>query len=147
MSDTPPQFDPSNFSNDSYVKRVEKPWGYELHLVPENLPYMFKIMHVNAGHRMSLQIHDTKQETYLVVKGRAKLIWENEKGELIETELENEKGFSTLIGQKHRLCGITDCDIVEASTPEAGTTWRLEDDYARPHETEDQRKAERGELS
>lgn len=146
MSDTPPQFDSSNFSNDSYVKRVEKPWGYELHLVPENLPYMFKIMHVNAGHRMSLQIHDTKQETYLVIKGRAKLIWENEKGELIETELENEKGFSTLIGQKHRLCGITDCDIVEASTPEAGTTWRLEDDYARPHETEDQRKAERGEL-
>ncbi len=146
MSDTPPQFDPSNFSNDSYVKRVEKPWGYELHLVPENLPYMFKIMHVNAGHRMSLQIHDTKQETYLVIKGRAKLIWENEKGELIETELENEKGFSTLIGQKHRLCGITDCDIVEASTPEAGTTWRLEDDYARPHETEDQRKAERGEA-
>lgn len=146
MSDTPPQFDSSNFSNDSYVKRVEKPWGYELHLVPENLPYMFKIMHVNAGHRMSLQIHDTKQETYLVIKGRAKLIWENEKGELIETELENEKGFSTLIGQKHRLCGITDCDIVEASTPEAGTTWRLEDDYARPHETEDQRKAERGEA-
>lgn len=146
MSDTPPQFDPSNFSNDSYVKRVEKPWGYELHLVPENLPYMFKIMHVNAGHRMSLQIHDTKQETYLVIKGRAKLIWENEKGELIETELENEKGFSTLIGQKHRLCGITDCDIVEASTPEAGTTWRLEDDYSRPHETEDQRKAERGEA-
>lgn len=146
MSDTPPQFDSSNFSNDSYVKRVEKPWGYELHLVPENLPYMFKIMHVNAGHRMSLQIHDTKQETYLVIKGRAKLVWENDKGELIETELENEKGFSTLVGQKHRLCGITDCDIVEASTPEAGTTWRLEDDYARPHETEDQRKAERGEL-
>lgn len=140
-----PQFDVSSFSNSPYVKRVEKPWGYELHLVPENLPYMFKIMHVNEGHRMSLQMHDQKQETYLVIKGQAKLIWENDKGELIETELENEKGFSTFVGQKHRLCGITDCDIVEASTPEAGTTWRLDDDYSRPDETPEQRKKERSE--
>lgn len=141
-----PQFDKSTFTNEPYVKRVEKPWGYELHMVPESLPYMFKIMHINAGHRMSLQIHDNKQETYLLTRGQGKLVWENEKGEMMETELEMEKGFSTLVGQKHRLCGITDCDIVEASTPEAGTTWRLEDDYKRPDETPDQRKKERGEA-
>ena len=41
--------------------------------------------------------------------------------------------------------GITDADIIEASTPELGTTWRLEDDFARPHETPEQRKLERGE--
>ena len=40
------------------------------------------------------------------------------------------------IGQRHRLVGITDCDILEVSTPEIGTTHRLEDDYARPDETE-----------
>lgn len=140
-----PQFDKSTFTDKPYVKHVEKPWGYELHLVPETLPYMFKIMHVKKGHRMSLQIHDNKQETYLLIKGQGKLIWENDKEEIIETELEMEKGFSTLVGQKHRLCGITDCDIVEASTPEAGTTWRLEDDYSRPDETPEQRKKERGE--
>jgi hypothetical protein len=39
--------------------------------------------------------------------------------------------------------GITDCDVVEVSTPELGTTWRLEDDFARPHETPQQRALER----
>lgn len=141
-----PSYDPSNFSNLPYVKRVEKPWGYELHLVPDNYPYMMKIMHVDAGKRMSLQIHDTKQESWLVVKGRAAAIWENEKGELIETELEPGKGYSALVGQRHRLKGITDTDIVETSTPELGTTWRLEDDFKRPDETPEQRKRERGEL-
>ncbi|MGA2968165.1 MAG: hypothetical protein ABSD69_03295, partial [Candidatus Levyibacteriota bacterium] len=55
------------------------------------------------------------------------------------------KGYTTLIGQRHRLCGITDCDIIEFSTPEKGTTLRLEDDYKRPDETPEQRKIERGE--
>ncbi len=139
----PPTFDPANFKTDAYVRRIEKPWGYELHLVPENLPYMMKIMHVNAGQRMSLQVHDAKQESYAVMNGRALLIWENENGELVETELEMGKGYTTKVGQKHRLKGLTDTDIFEASTPEKGTTWRLEDDYARPDETPEQRDAER----
>ena len=71
---------------------------------------------------------------------------DNNQGKLIETELENGKGFTTEIGQRHRLVGITDCDIIEVSTPELGTTFRLEDDYKRPDETEEQRKKERGEI-
>jgi len=146
MSDQPmPVFDPKDFSNDSYIKRVEKPWGYELHWVPEGLPYMGKLMHVNAGSRLSLQVHDQKQEAWFLMSGRGAVIWENNKGELIETELQPGVGYHTRVGQKHRLKGITDCDIIEASTPEAGTTWRLEDDFARPHETPEQRKKERGE--
>ena len=63
MSENPPTFDPATFSNDPYVKRVDKPWGYELHWVPEDAPYMGKILHINAGARLSLQLHDEKQET------------------------------------------------------------------------------------
>lgn len=139
------QFDKSKFTNKPYVKRVEKPWGHELHWVPEGKPYMGKIEHLNAGARMSLQVHDQKQETWFLMNGRAKVIWENQNGELIETELETGKGYSCELGQKHRLAGITDCDIVEVSTPEIGTTLRLEDDYKRPDETPEQRKKERGE--
>lgn len=147
MSDTTqaPHFDPSGFTNDPYVKRVEKPWGYELHWVPTDAPYMGKIEHLNAGARMSLQIHDQKRESWLLMNGRAAVIWENDKGELVETELQPGKGYTIQIGQKHRLKGITDCDIIEVSTPELGTTWRLEDDYARPDETPEQRRKERGE--
>ena len=146
MSDaTAPYFDPAQFQNDGYVKRVEKPWGYELHFAHETSPYMSKLMHINKGARESLQMHDIKQETYALIKGRAELQWENNKGEMILTELKPFVGYHTSVGQKHRLCAITDCDIIEASTPEAGTTWRLEDDYARPDETPNQRKKERGE--
>ncbi len=139
----PPTYDPSGFSNEPYAKKIDKPWGYEIHWVREDAPYMGKIMHINEGGRLSLQIHDQKQESYLVIKGEAALLWENQRGEMVETKLEPGKGYSTKIGQKHRLVGVTDCDIVEVSTPESGTTWRLEDDYARPHETPDQRQLER----
>ena len=145
MSDTydPKQFDTSAFSQAPYVRRIEKPWGYELHWVPEGKPYMGKIMHINKGCRQSMQVHDAKQETYLIMKGRAAVLWENDKGELTTTELMPGHGYTTCIGQRHRLMSITDCDILEASTPEMGTTWRLEDDYKRPSETEAQRAKER----
>ena len=80
------------------------------------------------------------------MSGRAKLIWDNNKGELIETELEPGKGYTISTGQRHRMEAITDCDIIEVSTKEKGTTWRLEDDYGRPDETPEERKKERGEA-
>ena len=137
-----PTFNPSTFSIASYVKRVEKPWGYELHWVPENIPYMGKLIHVNEGARLSLQVHDQKQESWFIVNGQGTVIWENETGELVETELKPGVGYTTQVGQKHRLKGITDCDIIEVSTPEAGTTWRLEDDYDRRHQTPEERASE-----
>ena len=143
--DQPPIFDPSTFTTDSYVKRVEKPWGYELHWVPEGAPYMGKIMHIIAGECLSLQIHDQKQESWFMMAGRAAVEWEDNQGNIITTEMKPGMGYSTSVGQRHRIRGITDCDVIEASTPEKGTTWRLEDKYARPNETPEQRKLERGE--
>ena len=139
----PNQFDKSKFNNSPYVRRVEKPWGYEIHWVPDNKPYMGKVIHVNEGARLSLQVHDKKQESWYIISGRGKVVWENESGEMIETELVTGKGYTTEVGQKHRLVGTTDCDIVEVSTPEVGTTYRLEDDYKRPDETEELREQER----
>ena len=140
-----PQFDKSGFSIAPYSKKVEKPWGYELHWVPADAPYLGKIIHVNAGARLSLQIHDEKQESWLLMSGKAAVIWEDATGTMTQTDLLPGAGFSTQLGQKHRLIGVTDCDIIEVSTPELGTTWRLEDDYARPNETPEQRAADRGE--
>lgn len=140
-----PQFNAANFNVSAYAKKVEKPWGWEIHWVPANKPYLGKVLHIYEGKRLSLQVHDKKQESWFIMQGRAKVMWENNHGELIETELLPGQGYSTEIGQKHRLIGITDCDIVEVSTPEMGTTYRLEDDFARPDETPDQRKKERGE--
>ncbi|HET9411514.1 MAG TPA: hypothetical protein VFO38_01555 [Candidatus Saccharimonadales bacterium] len=140
-----PHFDPAGFTTNPYVKRVEKPWGYELHWVPESAPYMGKLLHINAGARLSLQVHDQKQESWFLVGGHVVVEWEDNKGQMLTTTLQAGVGYSTQVGQKHRLRAITDSDVVEVSTPEAGTTWRLEDDFARPHETPAQRKIERNE--
>jgi mannose-6-phosphate isomerase-like protein (cupin superfamily) len=129
-------------SERSHVRRVDKPWGFELHLVSDDSPYMVKILHVNAGARLSLQRHRpgrtslAKAETWVLHSGRAKVIWDDADGRLVETELEAGKGYTAPAGARHRLVGITDCEILEASTPEGdGTTERLDDDYKRPDET------------
>ena len=125
------------------MSQIIKPWGYEIILTESGLPYVGKILHIEAGKRLSLQIHDAKKETGCLVNGRCNLIIENEAGELETREMEKQKGYTININQKHRYSAITDCDIYEVSTPEIGITYRLEDDYARPNETEELRKEER----
>jgi len=137
--------DKSKFTTAPYVRKVPKPWGYEIHFVPDGMPYMGKLLHIEAGKRLSLQVHDTKQETYWLLSGECDLVLENSKGELEIVRLEKGKGYTTQVGQRHRHQAVTDCDIIEASTGEVGTTVRLEDDYNRPDETEDLRnKPNRG---
>lgn len=139
------KFDKSTFSTAPYIKKVNKPWGYELHWVPEGLPYMGKILHIEKDKRLSLQIHDTKQESYFLMSGDCDLVLENEKGELETVHMQKGVGYTVVVGQRHRHQAVTDCDVVEVSMPEQGTTLRLEDDYKRPDETPEQRKKERGE--
>ena len=122
---------------------VTKPWGWELHWTRADLPYVGKVIHINAGCRLSLQIHEAKCESWLLIRGKAKVIWENVHGELEEVRLQPGLGYSCSVGQRHRLVGITDCEVIEVSTPEVGTTWRLEDDFDRPNETEQVRARER----
>lgn len=132
--------DKSAFTNQPYIKRVEKPWGYELIFTPDNLPYTGKIMHIEAGKRLSLQIHDTKQESYWLASGECNLVIENSQGEMETISMEKGKGYTMMIGQRHRHQAVTDCDVFEVSLPETGNTYRLEDDYARKTETEEMRK-------
>jgi mannose-6-phosphate isomerase len=124
------------FDINGTARRVEKPWGWEIHWTPEDRPYVGKVLHISAGKRLSLQVHDEKQESWFLMDGRAKVVWDDGTGTLVETELAPGLGYSCSIGQRHRLVGISDCDVLEVSTPEIGTTFRLDDDYARPDETE-----------
>ena len=141
-----PQFDKSKFNTVPYIKKIDKPWGYELHWAPGGMAYMGKVLHIDAGKRLSLQVHDEKQETYWLVNGECDLIIENSQGEMETIKMQKGYGYTTFVGQRHRHHAVTDCDVVEASTAEAGTTWRLEDDYERPNETPEQRKIERNEV-
>ncbi|MGD9892698.1 MAG: cupin [Dehalococcoidia bacterium] len=136
-------FNPATFTNAPFGLRVEKPWGYELIFTPPDKPYTGKILHLNAGKRISLQYHDEKAETIMLLHGRGVLLADNDRGQLEEIEMEPMKGYSNVPGQRHRLIAIDDCDFVEASLPEMGNTYRLEDDSGRTTETAAMRARER----
>lgn len=132
--------DKSSFTNEPYIKRVEKPWGYELIFTRDNEPYTGKILHINAGSRLSLQVHDQKKESWFLLKGKVTIIIENQRGKVQEINMETGYGFTTHVGQKHRLFAKEESEVLEVSTPEIGNTYRLEDDYKRGTETEKVRK-------
>lgn len=114
-------------------RRVDKPWGWEI-VWAETPHYVAKILRVNAGKRLSLQYHDQKLETQCLLRGRAVLIVEDAAGVLQQIEMEPGKGHTIRPFQRHRLVAIDEAEIIEVSTPEIGTTFRLSDDYARLHE-------------
>lgn len=132
--------DKSTFENTPFLNRVEKPWGYELIFTPDGLEYSGKIMHYYAGKRNSLQIHDKKIETGVLMNGECNLIVEDKNGEMQTIVMEKGKGYTVPIGQKHRYSAVTDCDIYEMAMSEVGMTYRLEDDYARGNEDDELRK-------
>jgi len=141
------QFDKTKFTNTPFaMDDTTKPWGHEIIFTKPNDPYTGKIIYLNAGKQFSLQVHDKKQETQMLVSGEATLIIDNEMGEMTEIPMEPFKGYTLLVGQRHRVRAVTDAAIYEVSTPETGTTYRLEDDYKRPDQTEELRANERKDL-
>jgi quercetin dioxygenase-like cupin family protein len=111
------------------VFRVDKPWGYEL-LWAKTDRYAGKIIHVNAGHALSLQYHNQKTETVYLASGR--LLYELQEGErLVGRELSPGDRIHVPAGTVHRMTAIEDADIFEVSTPELDDVVRLEDRYGR----------------
>lgn len=113
------------------VRRVEKPWGYELIWALTDV-YCGKVLFVKAGHSLSLQFHREKDESWLVQSGRAKL----ELGEMGESVLKVEvvgagAAFRYPPGTVHRVTAIEDTTILEVSTPQLDDVVRLEDAYGR----------------
>ena len=114
---------------------VNKPWGREIVYTDADLPYVGKIIHLNASQKWSLQYHDRKLETFALFQGQANLIIGETKDSLQTISMVANEGYTIKPNIIHRVEAITDCVILETSTPETGTTYRLEDEYNRPNET------------
>lgn len=112
------------------VDRVEKPWGYEL-IWAHTDRYVGKILHIKAGESLSLQYHERKDETIHVLRGKMVFLIGGEDDELREVELGEGESFRIQPGTRHRMEALTDCDLLEASTPELDDVVRLEDRYGR----------------
>ncbi|HEV2854215.1 MAG TPA: cupin domain-containing protein [Thermoanaerobaculia bacterium] len=112
------------------IRRVDKPWGYEL-IFAHTERYVGKILHVDAGHALSLQYHEVKDETLYLAEGEVELVVE-EDGALVSTTLRGGDSYHIKPGTRHRMvAGENGCDIIEVSTPELHDVVRLEDRYGR----------------
>ncbi|MBV8444775.1 MAG: hypothetical protein JOZ92_02535, partial [Candidatus Dormibacteraeota bacterium] len=67
--------------------RVDKPWGFELRWAITDR-YLGKLIHVGAGHQLSLQYHVQKDESIFVTSGLLDLVLEDDQGELRTHRLE-----------------------------------------------------------
>lgn len=110
--------------------RVEKPWGYEL-IWAHTDQYVGKILHVNPGEALSLQYHEVKDETIFLLTGEMKFWAGPSVDELEEVALGAGEAFRVKPGTVHRMEAITECDILEASTPYLDDVVRIQDRYGR----------------
>lgn len=135
--------------------RVNKPWGYELWLQPgsDTYPYALKQLKLSTGAMTSLQVHQTKSESVLVVDGYGQLLYypeffdcekflsggytseeiTNIKNSLVKRDVGPGAVFHTPPGTVHRMISYKDLIYIEASTTELDDVVRLEDSSNRPH--------------
>ncbi len=113
------------------VRRVEKPWGHEEWFALVDGRFCGKAIHVLAGHALSLQYHQVKEETVSVQSGR--LLFEVGASEDALESFELLPGESVHLtpGTRHRMTALEDTVVLEASTTELDDVVRLEDRYGR----------------
>jgi mannose-6-phosphate isomerase len=110
--------------------RIDKPWGYEIWYAWTD-QYVGKIIHVNAGCRLSLQYHECKDETSYLTKGRMLLTKGLSVDNLTVTEIAEGYAWRNRAGEIHTIEALVDSEVLEVSTPELGDVVRLQDFYGR----------------
>ena len=118
-------------SGPSDVTTVPKPWGHET-IWAKTDRYVGKILHVKAGHALSVQYHNKKDETVYLLSGEL-IYWVKLPGseELKDMKLKVGESFRITPGTVHYMEAVTDCDVLEASTPELDDVVRIQDRYGR----------------
>jgi len=113
------------------VRYVEKPWGHEVIWAHTPL-YVGKILHIKAGQALSVQYHEQKDETIFLLSGEMIYrVGNSADAELKEISLTAGESFRNEPGTVHQMEAVTDCDVLEASTPHLDDVVRLKDRYGR----------------
>lgn len=124
-----------------HLKKVIKPWGHEIWINGEHPGYALKQIFVRAPHKTSLQYHHFKQETNVLMEGRARLHFKKDPAVQNDAVTGDDIGTVDLnpvsvIGVTppvlHRLEALTDILLYETSTPHLDDVVRVSDDTKRP---------------
>ncbi len=109
---------------------VDKPWGSEL-IWSVTDDYAAKVITIDAGRRLSLQYHEQKVESIMVIEGRLLLHLEDDAGTVQRTPLSPGQHAHIPAGRIHRFEAIEPTKLIEVSTPQLDDVVRLDDDYGR----------------
>lgn len=116
--------------NDDLPREVSKPWGSELWYAHTDR-YAGKILRVTAGHKLSVQYHEEKDESNYLLSGHLLL----EQGRSAETMRRQVLKPGTVWrnepGVVHTIEALEDSIILEVSTPELHDIVRIDDRYGR----------------
>jgi len=121
VTEHPHRFEPTH---------VTKPWGYEIHWAVTD-QYVGKLLHIEAGHLLSLQYHNCKDESIYVLRGRMIFRYQNAAGELVDREMIAGEAQRVPTGLVHQFEALEHTDVLEASTPHLDDVVRLKDRYGR----------------
>jgi len=111
-------------------QRVEKPWGEEIWWA-QTPHYAAKILVINAGHQLSLQLHRKKDETSYLLSGRLRLTEGASEAEVTYREIAPGGSWRIEPGVVHSIEALEDSVVFEVSTPELDDVVRLRDRYGR----------------
>ncbi len=109
---------------------VEKPWGHE-EIFASTGDYVGKILVIRGGEALSLQFHRIKDETIRVLEGKLDLLAGDHTDRLVTHRMTPGDVYHVTPGTIHRMTAVTDCRILEVSTPHLDDVVRLEDRYGR----------------
>ncbi|HZS59544.1 MAG TPA: cupin domain-containing protein [Gemmatimonadaceae bacterium] len=111
------------------IRTVPKPWGHET-IWAHTDAYVGKILHIKAGHALSVQYHNLKDETIYLLSGE--MIYRVQiDGQMQDVKLKAGESYRNLPGTIHQMEAVTDCDVLEASTAHLDDVVRLQDRYGR----------------
>lgn len=107
-----------------------KPWGKEIWFA-QSENYAGKVLHLNKGHRYSLQYHEQKEETQYIFSGQVKFSFGPKEDSLQNVILNPGDKIDIKPYTVHRAEALEDSIIFEVSTPNLDDVVKLSDDYGR----------------
>jgi mannose-6-phosphate isomerase len=113
----------------------ERLWGVEtlLALVPGK--FTLKKLFLRSGSKGGLQYHHLKDEVIVVISGRLIVRIDDGAGVLSEYRLEEGDVAHFYPGLVHQEEAVTDCILIEASTPHFNDRVRVEEKYGLSQES------------
>ena len=110
----------------------EREWGTETLLALVSRKYSMKRLEIKAGSKGGLQFHHKKDECGYLISGTLIVRYDDGTENLVKRELQPGAVFHFPPGVVHQEEAVTDCVVIEVSTPHFNDRVRVEKSYGLP---------------